>query len=211
MAGISERVAALGPTIEKLMSIGGTAGLSLGILHHGKPIYHGNYGFRYLQEKLPMTEETITPGCSLAKAMTAASIARFVEENELAWDTRLKDVFPEFEVQDDILRNCTTIAELPCHRTGMAWGDKYYISTENNIIIPGKDSMKYLNSQERLLPFRGQFQYHNLPYQFVVEKLSGVTYSEFVASRVTRPIGMSRTSSRLRKQTLTTSRTAIMF
>ena len=57
--------------------------------------------------------------------------------------------------------------------------------------------MKYLNSQERLLPFRGQFQHNNLPYELaghVVEKLSGVTYSEFVASRLTRPIGMSRTS-----------------
>ena len=46
MAGISERVAELGPTIERLMSIGGTAGLSLGILHNGKPIHHANYGYR---------------------------------------------------------------------------------------------------------------------------------------------------------------------
>ena len=197
MAGITERVAALGPTIEKLMSIGGTAGLSLGILHHGKPIYHGNYGFRNVQEKLPMTEETITPGCSLAKAMTVASIAPLVEQNKPAWDTRVKDVLPELEIQDDILRNCTTIADLLCHRTGIPWGDNYYNSTENIVIIPGKDSMKYLNSQERLLPFGGQFQYNSLPYELagpVVEKLSGVTYSEFVASQLTPPIGMSRTS-----------------
>ena len=131
MAGITERVAALGPTIEKLMSIGGTAGLSLGILHHGKPICHGNYGFRNVQEKLPMTEETITPGCSLAEAMTAASIALLVEQNKLAWDTRVKDVLPEFEIQDDTLRNCTTIADLLCHRMGMSLGDNYYISTQN--------------------------------------------------------------------------------
>lgn len=45
MTGILERMAALGPTIEKLMSIGGTAGLPFGILHQGKPIYHANYGF----------------------------------------------------------------------------------------------------------------------------------------------------------------------
>lgn len=183
MVGIPERVAALGPTIEKLMSIGGTAGLSLGILQHGKPIHHANYGFRNVQEKLPMTEETITPGCSLAKAMTAASIALLVEENKVTWDTRVKNILPDFGIQDDILRNHTTVADLLCHRTGMSWGDNYYVSTENNIIIPGKDGMKYLNSQEPLLPFRGQFQYNNLPYElagYVIERLSGVTYYQIL-------------------------------
>jgi len=197
MAGIPDRVAVLGPTIEKLMSIGGTAGLSLGILHHGKPIYHANYGFRNVEKKLPMTEETITPGCSLAKAMTAASIALLVEEDKLTWDTRVKDILPDFEIQDNIIRNYTTVADLLCHRTGMSWGDNYYIGTENNIIIPGKDGMKYLSNQDPLLPFRGQFQYNNLPYElagYVIERLSRVTYSDFVTSRLTHPIGMPRTS-----------------
>ena len=117
--------------------------------------------------------------------MTVASIALLVEDKKVTWDTRVKDVLPGFEIQDDILRNFTTIADLLCHRTGMSWGDNYYISTEKNVIIPGKDGMKYLNSQEPILPFRGQFQYNNLPYELagcVVEKLSGVTYSDFVAS-----------------------------
>ncbi len=137
------------------MSIGGTVGLSLGILQHGKPIYYANYGFRNVQRKLPMTEETITPGCSVAKAMTTASVALLVEENRLAWDTRVKDILPDFGIQDDILRNHISVADLLCHRTCMSWGDNYYVSTENNIIIPGKAGMKYLSSQEPLLPFRG--------------------------------------------------------
>ena len=71
MTDLATRVAALGPTIEKLMSIGGTAGLSLGVLHHGKPVYQANYGFRDVEQKLPVTEETIFPGCSLTKALTS--------------------------------------------------------------------------------------------------------------------------------------------
>ena len=120
MAGTTERVAALGPTIEKLMKIGGIAGLSLGILQHGKPIYHANYGFRNVEEKLPMTGDTIIPGCSLAKAMTAASIAVLVEEKKLTWDTQVKDILPDFGIQDDILRNHMSVADLLCHRTGMS-------------------------------------------------------------------------------------------
>ena len=144
-----------------------------------------------------MTEETITPGCSLAKAMTAAGIALLVEENKLTWETRVKDILPDFAIRDDILRNHTTVTDLLCHRTGMSWGDNYYISSENNVIIPGNAGMKYLSSQEPVLPFRAQFQYNNLGYELaghVIEKLSGATYSDFVTSRLTTPIGMSRTS-----------------
>ncbi len=144
-----------------------------------------------------MTEETITPGCLLVKAMTAASIALLVEEDKLTWDTRVKDILSVFEIQDDIIRNHPTVADLLCHRTGMSWDDNYYISTENNLIIRGKDGMKHLSNQEPVLPFRGQFQYNNLPYEpagYVIERFSGVTYLAFVTSRLTHPIGMPRIS-----------------
>ena len=197
MTDIPERVAALGPTIKKLMSIGGTAGLSLGLLHHGKPIYQANYGFRNVQENLPMTEETIMPACSLTKALTAASLGLLVEEKKVSWGTLVKDVLPDFKIQDDILRNHTAISDLLSHCTGMSRGDNLYLSSENNILISDEDSMKYLISQHGALPFQGQFQYNNLPYELaglVIEKLVGVTFSEFVTLRITEPIGMLRTS-----------------
>ena len=177
MMDLSKRVAALGPTIEKLMSIGGTAGLSLGLLHHGKPIYQASYGLRDVPANLPVTEETILPGCSLTKALTAATIALLVEEEKVTWDTLVKDVLPDFKIKDEILHNCTTIADLLCHCTGMSWGDNLYMDTNHNVLISGKDSMEYLNSQMLLLPFRGQFQYNNLPYELaghVIEKVDGL-------------------------------------
>ena len=76
---LPKQVAALSPKIEKLMSIGGTAGLSLGILHQGKPIYQANYGFRDVEKQLPVMGETVFPGCSLIKALTSATIALLAE------------------------------------------------------------------------------------------------------------------------------------
>lgn len=196
MTDLAKRVAALGPSIEKLMSIGGTAGLSLGILHHGKPIHQANYGFRDLKENLPVTEETIFAGCSLTKALTSATLALLVEEEKVTWDTPVKDVLATFAINDDILRNNTTVADLLCHRTGMSWGDNLYIGTSNNVLIPGKHSMKYLNSQSALLPFRGQFPYNNRPFELaghVIESLTGSPWCEFLNSRIIEPLGMRRT------------------
>lgn len=79
----------------------------------------------------------------------------------------------------------------------MSWGDNYYNSTENNVIIPGKDGMKHSSNQEPVLSFRGQFQYNDLPYEtagYVVERLSGVIHPDDVTSRLTHPIGLPRSS-----------------
>ena len=199
MTDLVNRLTALGPNIEKLMDIGGAVGLSLGVLHHGQPIYQANFGLRDIQKSLAPTEETIFPACSLVKPLTAATLALLVEEEKITWETLVKDVLPEFNIKDDILRNCTTIADLLCHRTGMAWGDNLYIGTDNNVLISGENSMRYINSQEPLLPFRGQYAYNNIPYELaghVIEKLTGSTWSEVLKSRILDPIGLDRTSFR---------------
>ena len=159
MADLVDRLTALGPKIEKLMEVGGAVGLSLGVLHHGEPIYQANFGWRDMEGSLAPTEETIFPACSLVKAMTAATLALLVEDKRITWDTLVKDVLPEYEPRDYVLRNYTTIADLLSHRTGMAWGDNLYIGTDNNVLISGENSMKYINSQAPLLPFRGQYAY----------------------------------------------------
>ncbi|KAH6630928.1 beta-lactamase/transpeptidase-like protein [Chaetomium sp. MPI-SDFR-AT-0129] len=89
-----------------------------------------------------------------------------------------------------------TIADLLCHRSGMSWGDNLLIGTDNNIIVSGKDSMAYLNSQTRLLPFRGQFAYNNMAYELagkVIESLSKESFFDFIQSRIFDPLGMTRT------------------
>ena len=197
MADLVDRLTALGPKIEKLMEIGGAVGLSLGVLHHGETIHLANFGWRDIENSLVPTEETIFPACSLVKAMTAATLALLVADERITWDTLVKDVLPEYGPKDYVLRNYTTIADFLFHRTGMAWGDNLYLGTNNNILISGENSMKYINSQEPLLPIRGQYAYSNIPYEFaghVIDNLTGLTWSEVLKSRILDPIGLERTS-----------------
>ena len=196
MEDLPPRLDSLRLKIEKLMRIGGTPGLSLGVMYKGSPIYYQSYGFRDSEERLPITDETVFPVCSLTKAVTAAAIGILVEEKLANWDTLVKDALPTFNINDAILQNCTTVADLLCHRTGMSWGDNLFVGTDNNVLISEKDSMKYLNSLTRLLPFRGQISYNNLAFELagkVIESLSGESYFDFVQSRILDPLGMDRT------------------
>jgi CubicO group peptidase (beta-lactamase class C family) len=136
-----DRVAALSDDAQKIMEIGGTAGLSLGILHHGEPIYHANFGFRDVEKRLVPDANTIYFCCSLTKALSAAAVGLLVDENKVTWDTLVTDAVPEFNIKDDPLHTYTTVADLLCHRTDMAWADNLYISTNNNVLISSKDSL----------------------------------------------------------------------
>ena len=79
MSSARDRVAAVAPDIEKIMKIGGTAGLALGVLHKDEPVYQANFGFRDVEKKLPPDADTIFACCSLMKALTAATIGLLVD------------------------------------------------------------------------------------------------------------------------------------
>lgn len=142
-----------------------------------------------------ISDETFFPVCSLTKAMTAAALGSLVEDGKTEWDTLVKNMLPTFDSRNETLQNCPTITDLLSHRSGMAWADNLVIGTENNILIPGKDGSEYISIQ-RLLPFRGQFAYNNLPYDLagnVIEQISGQSWSEFLQTRILDPLGLDRT------------------
>lgn len=195
MDDTKQRLSALHPTIQELMSIAGTAGLSLGVLHHGETIHVDNFGFRNIELQLPVDDETVFPGCSLTKAMVSAAMAMLVEEGALTWDTLVKDILPDFYTKDDVLHNMTTITDLLSHRTGMSTSN-YWLGSQNNILIRAADSMKFLNNQQLVKPFRGQWQYNNLGYEIaghVIDKISGMTWSQMLKSRIFEPLDLQRT------------------
>ncbi|XMA14379.1 hypothetical protein WAI453_007170 [Rhynchosporium graminicola] len=177
MADLASRLDDLRPTVLKLMAIGGTPGVSLGLMVKGKQVYQANYGYRDASKKLPINEDTTNPVCSMTKAVTSAAMGILVEENKVQWDTLVKDALPGFHISDDILQNQMTITDLLCHRAGLSWADKLIIGTENNVLVSGDDAMKFFNSQTRLMPFRGAFAYNNMGYEIagkVIEALNNV-------------------------------------
>nr|POE77995.1 protein flp [Quercus suber] len=196
MAELSSRLELLRPEIEELMRIGGTVGLTMGVMHHGSSVYQANFGFRDVAQALPMTDQTILPVASFTKAVTAAAVGILVEQKKVTWNTLVKDAVPDFSSRDEILQKFTTITDLLAHRTGLAKSDNLWLSTENNVLIDESNATTFINSQPRTRSFRGQFAYSNVAYDLagkVIESLSKESYSDFVQSHIFDPLGMVRT------------------
>lgn len=87
MTDLPSRLDGLRPTIEKNMALGGTPGISLGVIHKGNEIYYFSYDYRDTARGLPINDETVFPVCSLTKAITAAAMGILVEEKKATWET----------------------------------------------------------------------------------------------------------------------------
>jgi CubicO group peptidase (beta-lactamase class C family) len=103
MANLNTRFDALRPKIEQSMSIGGSPGVSLGVVQKGKRVYYAAYGLSDLERGLPITDKTVLPLCSTTTAVTSAALGILVEEKKVAWDTLVKDSLPEFNISYEIL------------------------------------------------------------------------------------------------------------
>lgn len=72
----------------------------------------------------------------------------------------------------------------------MAWAGNLVIGTENKALISGKDGLKDIDSQPRLLPLRAEMHYNNLLYNFaghIIEEVSGLSWFEFIQNRILDP------------------------
>ncbi len=141
------------------MGMGGTPGVSIGVIYQGRTVSFGNYGYRDVASKLPPTEETIYPGCSPTKALVAATAGTVVEEGKLSWDTIVKDVLPDWNISHEAICNQVTVADLVSHQAGFTVGDDY-LGAENNVLISKEDTLACLNDQKTTKPFRAYWRYN---------------------------------------------------
>ncbi|KAF5660924.1 hypothetical protein FDENT_13632 [Fusarium denticulatum] len=196
MDDLHRRLDAFGPAIQELMKLSGTPGLSLSVATKNQPVYHANYGFRDLQNRLPVTEETIFPVCSLAKGLSAAAMGILVDQGIASWEMLVQDATPSFHPNDTYLYKNTTLADLYSHRSGMSSCGNLVGGCEGNILIGKDDCMRVVNHQTLVPVHLGSFSYNSTAYDACDESfksLSGTPLYDFLQQHVFTELGLRRT------------------
>lgn len=197
--GLVQALKSLRPTIEEILGISGTVGLSYGVLHEGRLLHQDSFGWRDAEQKLPVNEETIFPLCSVSKAIVGTGLGILVndESNKLAWDSKISDVLPEFRTRSEELHSSATLLDYLSMRTGMQTHNTW-LQSQNNIIISPADAMTVLNSFQQVQPLRKAWQYDNWAYEIgsrMLEKVGGDGWGPFLSTRIFQQLGMGRTRS----------------
>ncbi len=166
-------------------------GLGVAIVEDGEIVLAKGYGWRNVEQELPVTADTLFAIGSNTKSFTATLLAMQVGDGALAWDTPIRDVLPEFRLHDPVATTGMTAVDLLSHRSGLPRHDLYWYAT-------GKSRDELIAGLRHLEPsasFRSRFQYQNLMFLtagVVSERIGGKSWEELLGERILGPLGMTR-------------------
>ena len=128
------------------------------------------------------------------KAMTAALIARLVEEGRQNWDTPLSKIFPELAQKLDPNFRRITVLHLLSHKAGLPRNLNFSSYTGDDVLALRKRAgERELARVPRHTPGT-EFEYSNLGYIIagaVVEKVTGHSWEESIRAKILEPLRMT--------------------
>lgn len=168
-------------------------GLAVGIVKDGQLVFAKGYGKLDLDKPEPVTPNSVFYCASISKAFTACAIGLLVDEGKLGFDDPVRKHLPAFKTPDDYVTEHMTVTDLLCHRSGWETfdGDLLWYGTAYT-----QDEILARHAQEPFtLGFRTDFGYSNLMFiaaARVIENVSGMSWDQFITTRILKPLGMDR-------------------
>lgn len=156
--------------------------------------YAKGYGYRDVENKKPVTENTVFAIGSSTKAFTAALIGQLQEEKLLEVDDPASNHHPKLSFSTATLTDEITIRDLLVHRTGLPRHDMTWNTFPNESREKLVERIQYL---EPSIDHREGFQYNNLMYMVlgaIAESKLEQPWEELVEARIFKPLNMNRTS-----------------
>lgn len=135
---------------------------------------------------------------SNTKTLTAAVVARLVEQGKLRWDQTLAETFPELKKLMAKNVDRITLRQLMVHRSGLPSNAKGGWWQYNTKDAPMKQRLRFVASTVRdpLLAEPGKkFVYSNVSYVVaaaMAERVTKTPWESLMATEVFKPLGMKR-------------------
>ena len=164
-------------------------GIAVGIMHDGYLILGKGYGYRDLENKLPVTRYTLFPIGSSTKAFTSFVVGKLVEEKAFNWSDPVTNHLPGFELYDPWVTKNFRIVDLLIHNSGLPRHDMVWYGSDRSReeLIKG---FKYLKNNKGL---RTAFQYQNLMFMtagYLSGQVKNSTWEKLVKEYIFTPIEM---------------------
>ncbi len=184
---------ALDATVSRFMKAFEIPGVAVAIIRPGHEPALRAYGVRQLGRPERIDIHTQFAIASNSKAFLAASLALLVDEKKLSWDDPVTLHLPEFQMYDPAVTAMMTVRDLLLHNSGLPLGagDLMQVPPTDH---GAADILAALRYFKPAMPFRSAYAYDNILYivaGIVLQRVSGLSWDQFVASRIFAPLGMA--------------------
>jgi CubicO group peptidase (beta-lactamase class C family) len=216
----SERLERLTRVMQDYIGQRKVAGLVTLVARKGKVAYFKAFGKQDLYRGIPMPADAIFRVASQSKAVTSTAVMILHEEGRLLLDDPVSKYIPEFANTRVAVpatgkdakgyttvpaRRPITIRDLLTHTAGISYGDGLAKDAYNAAGIQGwfladkPEPIGEIIKKLAALPFDAQpgerfvYGYNTDILGYLVERVSGMNLAQFIAERITGPLGMTDT------------------
>ena len=188
---VQKRMKGFDQTVDKILKDWNVPGCGIGIVVKDKLVFARGYGYRDLENRLPVTPNTLFQIASNTKLFTATAVGFLVEEGKIDWDKPVRNYVPQLQFYNDELNANVTIRDMLSHRTGISRHDGIWATSD----FSRKELFDRIKYLEPSIPFRSGALYNNMMYCAAgqsLEYLSGQTWEEYVTEKIFKPLEMNR-------------------
>ncbi|MFO7977163.1 MAG: serine hydrolase [Bacteroidales bacterium] len=167
----------------------------LGLIYQGEPVFSKSYGMADIQNEVTNSMDIPFNLASVSKNFTAFAILLLEKQGKIDLDDPIHKYLPELPDYGHVL----TIRHLVSHTNGLA-------PTDNLRLFAGRSLEASWSQQDELeMIFRyptlnfvpgEQYSYSNAGYSLlaaIIEKASGMSYSEYLKEMIFDPLNMNNT------------------
>jgi len=169
-------------------------GLAMAIVHDGKVLSARGYGITDVRNAEPVDAHTVFRLASLSKAFAGTVTGMLVSEGALRWDSHVADFMPSLQFSNPDAARQLTVADVLSHRVGLGH-NTYDRDLEGNVEY--HTLVQKLAYAPMTCGVGDCYSYQNIAFSLVgdvVFAATGQFFSEAVASRIFKPLGMNDAS-----------------
>ena len=185
---------AIDATVRQVVARYRLPGIAVGVIEDGKVVFARGYGETVHGSGDPVTDKTLFKIASNSKAMTAAVLARLVQQGKLQWDDPVVKHLPAFAMHDPWVTAHITVSDLLVHNSGLPEGGGDLMLWPEPNHFTRDDIVRGLRHIKPAYGFRAGYAYDNLLYVVagqVAAAAGGASYEELVRHELFAPLGLS--------------------
>lgn len=163
------------------------------ILEKGQELYKKSYGFSNFDTKELLNDSSVFELASCSKQFTAMAIMMLVEQGKLNYNETLQKFMPDLPYKNITVENLLThTSGLPDYMEMITkhWDKKKFVTNYDMVALFKKHKPKVYSQRNET------YDYSNTGYALlsvIIEKASGMSYSEYLDKNIFKPLGMKNT------------------
>jgi CubicO group peptidase (beta-lactamase class C family) len=169
-------------------------GVAVLVVKDGKVVVSKGYGILEDGKPEKVDENTLFMIASNTKAFTGTALAMLENEGKCSFDDKVQEYLPDFRMKDPWVAEYITLTDIVSHRIGMETfqGDFMYWESD----LSSDEVVEKFGMLTPSYDFRTKWGYCNAGFLIAglcIEKISGLTWDQFIRQRIINPLEMNRT------------------